>query len=42
MYKFIRYLSLLVLLCGWFGMSTAYAESDHSSEIKYRHTEWTN
>jgi len=29
MYKFIRYLSLLLLLCGWFGMSTAYAESDH-------------
>jgi len=29
MYQFIRYLSLLALLCGWFGMSTAYAESDH-------------
>ena len=29
MYKFIRYLSLLALLCGWFGMSTAYAEPNH-------------
>jgi membrane fusion protein, heavy metal efflux system len=29
MYKFIRYLSLLALLCGWFGIGTVYAESDH-------------
>jgi len=34
MYQSIRYLSLLALLCGWFGMSAAYAEPNHDETGK--------